>query len=430
MYVLLVLQIPARVMNWLVRLAFSRMQRRNFDLSKLSFVSDSVLFPLKRDDVDPVPKLARRRAADPVSKLKLPFGLNAWLVTGHEESRTVLTDPHSYSTDIRHLFGDGGPATAEDIGGLGFTDPPEHTRLRKILTPEFTMRRLERLKPRINEIIEHRLDAVEAAGSGADLADLFAFPVPFLTICELLGLPSDDQAAFQRLGGARFDVTKGGAGAFGAVSESREFLFDAIRKQRKNPGDGLIGHIIREVGDDISDHDLGGLCDGVFTGGYETTAGMLTMGAYVLLKDPDHFALARDGSEKQVSLLVDEMLRYLSVVQVAFPRFAKEDFSLFGHDVAAGDVVLVSLSGANRDPALGEDMESFNPLRPAKSAHLAFGHGIHRCIGAELARIELRAAYPALARRFPDLALAIPPGDLAFRKMSLVYGLESLPVTF
>lgn len=426
----MVLQIPARLATWLAKIVLARVRRRNFDLSKLKFVPDSVLFPLKRIDVDPVPQIAQRRATDPMSQIKVPFGFNAWLVTGYDEARQVLTDPHSYSTDIRHLFGQDGPATADDIGGLGFTDPPVHTRLRKILTPEFTMRRLERLKPRISEIVAHRLDAIEAAGTGADLADLFAFPVPFLTICELLGLPSDDQAAFQRLGSARFDVTNGAAGAFGAVSESREFLFDAVRKQRRNPGDGLIGHIIREVGDDISDNDLGGLCDGVFTGGYETTAGMLAMGTYVLLKDPDHFALARDGDEKQISVLVDEMLRYLSVVQLAFPRFAKQDLSLFGHQVKAGDVVLMSLSGANRDPVLGDEMERFDPLRPAKSAHLAFGHGIHRCIGAELARIELRAAYPALAQRFPELALAIPPGELKFRKMSLVYGIESLPVTF
>src|SRR5665811_608058 len=419
-----------RVKAWIGRRAFAHMQRKNFDLSRISFVPESALLPLQRNDVDPVPALAHTRAANPMAKLDLPFGPNAWLVTGYDEARTVLTDSRNYSTDIRHLFGQDGPATADDIGGLGFTDPPVHTRLRKMLTPEFTMRRLDRLKPRINEIINDRLDAVESAGQGADLASLFAFPIPFLTICELLGLPSEDQAAFQRLGSARFDVTNGAAGVFGAVSESREFLFEAVRKQRQEPGDGLIGHIIREVGDGISDHDLGGLADGVFTGGYETTAGLLTMGTYVLLKDPSHFALAREGDEGQVAALVEEMLRYLSVVQLAFPRFAKEDFNLFGHDVQAGDVVFVSLSGANRDPSLGADIERFDPFRPAKSAHLAFGHGIHRCIGVELARIELRAAYPALAKRFPNLALAVPPAELKFRKTSLVYGVEELPVTF
>ena len=419
-----------RVKAWIGRRAFAHMQRKNFDLSKISFVPESALLPLRRIDVDPVPALTHTRAANPMAKLDLPFGPNAWLVTGYDEARSVLTDSRNYSTDIRHLFGQDGPATGDDIGGLGFTDPPVHTRLRKMLTPEFTMRRLDRLKPRIDEIIADRLDAMESAGQGADLASLFAFPIPFLTICELLGLPSEDQAAFQRLGSARFDVTNGAAGVFGAVSESREFLFEAVRKQRQEPGDGLIGHIIREVGDGISDRDLGGLADGVFTGGYETTAGLLTMGTYVLLKDPSHFALAREGDEGQVAALVEEMLRYLSVVQLAFPRFAKEDFNLFGHDVQAGDVVFVSLSGANRDPSLGADIERFDPFRPAKSAHLAFGHGIHRCIGVELARIELRAAYPALAKRFPNLALAVPPAELKFRKTSLVYGVEELPVTF
>lgn len=422
--------VRAYLKSWIAQRALTRIQKNGLDLSKISFIPDSALLPLKRVGLDPVPELAQTRTSSPMMKFDLPFGIDAWLVTGYDEARSVLTDPHRYSTDIRHLFGSDGPATAADIGGLGFTDPPVHTRLRKILTPEFTMRRLERLKPRVSEIVSGRLAALESAGPGADLADLFAFPIPFLTICELLGLPSEDQAAFQRLGSARFDVTHGGAGVFGAVSESREFLFEAVRRQRSDPGEGLIGQIIKDVGDDISDHDLGGLADGVFTGGYETTAGMLAMGTYILLKDPEHFQLFREGNDTQIANAVDEMLRYLSVVQLAFPRFAKSDMRLFDHDVAAGDVILVSLSGANRDPAVGRDMEAFDPTRPASSAHLAFGHGLHRCIGAELARIELRTAFPALVNRFPKLELAVPPGELTFRKMSFVFGVDRLPVNF
>jgi cytochrome P450 len=181
----------------------------------------------------------------------------------------------------------------------------------------------------------------------------------------------------------------------------------------------------------ISDADLAGLADGVFTGGYETTAGMISLSTMVLLRDPAHAALVRDGSRKDVDRVVEELLRYLSVVQMAFPRFAKHDMEIDGHPLRAGDVVIASLSGANRDPATaGADPETFDPARVPTSGHLAFGHGIHRCIGAELARMELRIVLPALLRRFPDLALAVRPEELSFRNLSFVYGIDELPVTF
>jgi cytochrome P450 len=329
------------------------------------------------------------------------------------------------------MFHGDGPATSDDIGGLGFTDPPLHTRLRKIVTPEFTMRRLARLEPMIVDIVDRQLDQLEAAGPGSDLAKHLAFPVPFQTICALLGLDYEDRDAFEKLGSARFDATNGGAAAFGAVSEQREFLFEAVAKQRKEPGPGLIGQILRDEGDMISDVDLAGLADGVFTGGYETTAGMIALGTIVLLRDPDYARLVREGERVDIDRVVEELLRYLSVVQVAFPRFAKEDMVLFGQPIKAGDVVLGSLSAANRDPrSAGERPEEFDPYRVPTSGHLAFGHGIHRCIGAELARMELRIALPKLFQRFPDLALAKPQEELTFRQLSFVYGVDELPVTF
>ena len=215
------------------------------------------------------------------------------------------------------------------------------------------------------------------------------------------------------------------------MSEQREFLFDAVARQRLAPGPGLLGQIIREQGDTISDFDLAGLADGIFTGGYETTAGMIALGTIVLLRDPEHAALVRDGSPDEVSRVVDELLRYLSVVQLAFPRFAKQDMEIFGQRIQKGDVLLASLSGANRDAtAAGEDPEDFDPFRLPRNAHLAFGHGIHRCIGAELAKIELRIALPRLLRRFPDLTLAKPEEELNFRRLSIVYGVDELPVFF
>jgi cytochrome P450 len=298
--------------------------------------------------------------------------------------------------------------------------------LRKILTPEFTMHRLERLKPRISAIVDGQLDQLAAAGPVADLVDNFAAPIPFLVICELLGLPDEDRAGFQELGHARFDVSGGGIGTLGAVSQSRAFLLDAVRRQREHPNDGLIGKIIQSHGDDIDDIDLAGLADGVFTGGFETSASMIALGALSLLQKPDAFARLGDD-DAAVDPVVEELLRYLSVVQIAFPRFARRDMRLLGNDIAAGDVVVCSLTAANRDPAMGQALDEFDPLRPPLS-HFAFGHGFHRCIGAELGRMELRAAYPALARRFPRMTLAVDPTELTFRKLSIVYGVESLPV--
>jgi cytochrome P450 len=403
----------------------ARVMGQVFDLSRVRVVPRSLRPPLQRDGLDPAPRLAEMRRDEPFARLARFFGRTIWLATGSEEVRAVLADPTSFSNDIRPLVGEGTSNPEHGIGGLGFTDPPDHTRLRRILTPEFTVRRLERLRPRIAAIVERQLDVVEAAGPVADLVQTFAFPIPFQVICELLGLPVEDREEFHRIGLARFDLTGGGVGAFTAASVSRDFLLAATRKQRERPGDGLIGAIITELGDDIDDITLSGLADGVFLGGFETTANMLALGTLVLLDDPEGRA-AMLRSERTADV-VEELLRYLSVVQVAFPRFARHDMELFGRKVSAGDVVMVSLSGANRDDRLGPGMDLFDPSRQNVS-HVAFGHGFHRCVGAELARMELRTAYPALLQRFPQMRLDIPRGDLAFRKLSLVYGVESLPV--
>ncbi len=429
---LVTVDVRGLVGGWLGRVAVRRIRKKGIDLSRVAFIPEPTKVPLLRNGTDPIPRIAELRSRGPLYRLPMPFvDFRVWLLTGYQESRSVLIARDKYSNDIRHLFDGDGPATSDDIGGLGFTDPPTHTRLRKIVTPEFTMRRLARLIPIIEEIVDGQLDEMEVLGSPVDLAKQLAFPVPFQTICALLGLDYDDRDAFAKLGSARFDAALGGASAFGAVSAQREFLFDAVARQRHNPGPGLIGQIIREQGDAISDVDLAGLADGIFTGGFETTAGMIALGTIVLLRDPEHAALMRAGTPDQVERAVEELLRYLAVVQVAFPRFAKEDMELFGQRIQRGDVLLASLSGANRDAAsAGADPEEFDPFRVPKSAHLAFGHGIHRCIGAELAKIELRIVLPRLLRRFPELALAKPEEELNFRRLSFVYGVDELPVRF
>jgi cytochrome P450 len=392
------------------------------DLTTLDAVPARLLRPLRRSGLDPVARFGAR-TPEPVHRLAHMFGMNIWLVSGHAEAKAVLADQRSFSNDIRPYVG----AAGASVGGLGFTDPPEHTRLRALLTPEFTMRRISTLAPRIEAIVDAQLDQLAAQGPVVDLVEEFAFPIPFLVICELLGLPVEDRERFRALSHARFDTAKGGMGAFGAIGQSQLFLLDATRRQRENPGDGLLGRIIEVLGDDVADEEIAALADGVFTGGYETTASMLALGSLVLLRDPDAFELLR-SDDSAAPRVVEEMLRYLSVVQIAFPRFAKVDLDLFGRRVHKGDVVIAALSRAGRDSRLGPDLGTFDPDRPPVP-HLAFGHGFHRCVGAELARLELQTAFPRLVRRFPRLSLAVQPEELRFRDRSIVYAVDSLPVT-
>ncbi|WP_415925364.1 cytochrome P450 [Streptomyces sp. ME19-01-6] len=418
----------SNIITWLGRKYFSRMQKTGFDLSKMSFLPDATLAPLRREGLDPAAELSRTRAKEPISKLPLPFGIKGWLVTGYDETKAVLGRTSGFSSDFTNLSEKNiGIAAQQNPGGLGFSDPPTHTRLRRLLTPEFTMRRLSRLTPRIHSIVEERLDEMAASDGPVDLVQAFALPIPSLVICELLGVPYEDRDAFQQLSMARFDLFSGADASFGAISDSLSYLLEVVKKQRESPGDGLLGMLVKEHGDEIDDQELAGLADGVLTGGFETTASMLALGTLVLLRDRERFAEIRDNDDV-VDPFVEELLRYLTVVQVAFPRFAKEDMEIAGTKISSGDLVLCSLSGANRDEKLGPDMERFDPHRQT-SSHLAFGHGIHRCIGAELAKMELRAAYPALVRRFPEMRLAVAPEKLAFRKLSIVYGVEALPVT-
>lgn len=396
--------------------------RRTVDLSSLERVPDRLTWPLQRAGVDPTPRLDQLRDREPVHLLASFLGLKVWLVTGPAEARSVLANATDFSNDIRPFVGGTG-SDDQQIGGLGFTDPPDHTRLRHLLTPQFTIRKLARLRPFIEAVVARQLEVLEERGADADLVRDLAFPVPFAVICELLGLPDDDRESFRDLSARRFDVSSGGMNVFGAVSESRRFLMEVTRRQRSCPGDGLIGDIIRDQGDAISDLDLAGLADGVFTGGLETSASMLALGTLVLLDRPEDYRAVATRPEA-VEPIVEELLRLVSPVQIAFPRFVRHGTEVGGRRLAAGDVVICHLAAANRAPADPHGTAG----RRGPASHLAFGHGFHRCVGAELARLELRSAFPALARRFPDLALGLPADGVDYRPLSIVFGVDSLPV--
>lgn len=386
-------------------------------------------FPLTqflREGFDPVAELGRIRSEQPVFPMRMPDGSTVWLVTRYDDVRAVLSDADRFSNDFANVIAAG--ATQEDPGGLGFRDPPEHTRLRRLLTPEFTVRRLRRLDGSIQKIVNDHLDAMEQGGREADLIQSFALPIPSLVVCELLGVPYGERADFLRMSADRFDLSAGPEASIQAVNDSMVYLTDLVARERANPGDGLLGTLLREHGDEVSDRELASLADGMLTGGHDTSTSMLALGTLWLLQNPEQGDLVRD-TDDHIDQVVEELLRYLTVVQVAFPRFAREDLVLAGQPIAKGQMVLCSLTAANRDPALGADMDRAIPGRKT-SPHVAFGHGIHRCIGAPLAQMELRIALPALLRRFPGLRLAVPFDQLAFREISIVYGLDALPVVW
>jgi cytochrome P450 len=383
-----------------------------------------------RDGVDPVPELARLSAEQPVSPLTIPNGPTAWLVTGYQEVRAVLGDVETFSNDLTNLGGAVDSGEDKDPGGLGFADPPKHTRLRRLLTPQFTAKRLRELEPRITALVDGCLDEMAqlgAGGSPVDLVTAFAQPVPALVICELLGVPVEERADFQRISNNRFDVSGAPTSGLDAVNESVEYLGELVSRHRAKPGEGLLGRMITEHGAELTDKELAGLADGMLTGGYDTTASMLALGTLMLIEDTGLREAALDAD--RIGPLVEELLRYISVVQVAFPRFARRDTEVGGQPIGVGDMVICSLSGANRDARLGDGMGKVDPSREV-SSHVAFGYGIHHCVGAQLARREMAIAFPALFGRFPTLRLATPAEQLPYRPFSIVYGVGSMPVTW
>ena len=381
---------------------------------------------VRRDGLDPVAALLDRAA---VTRLPLPLRFRAWIVTGYPEVRSVLADSARYSNDMVARLG-ASAAAEHHPGGLGFCDPPEHTRLRHLLVPEFTGRRLLDLQPLIEGIVGDALDHMSTLGGAGDPVDLvehLARPVASRTISMMLGLDDDEHAVLHRLSSERFDLAGPGGGPFGPISDAIDHLLEVVRRQRVHPAPGLIGRLLRDHGTDLTDAQIAGLADGVWTGGLESTTSAIALGGHLLGTDPVTARLLRDGDRGSVDRWVEELLRYTSVVQVAFPRVALADTELGGERILAGDLVVCSLSAANRDTRFGDDAAQFLPDRRPRT-HLAFGHGPHRCIGAELARLELRTSLPRLAVRFPRLRSVEPDAHTRGERLSFIYGLPSVRV--
>ncbi|UXY31774.1 cytochrome P450 [Streptomyces sp. HUAS TT20] len=377
-----------------------------------------------RDGVDPVPELCRMAARTPLVRDDGP-GANDWVVSGREEARAVLGDAQRFTTRPPAETAEASRRLVEP-GNLLQYDPPEHTRLRQMLTPEFTVRRMRRMEPLIERIVEDRLDVLERAGKPADLMRHFARPVPGLVGCALVGVPRDDQAELART----LDIRSSGRGKknIQAMKAFNAYMVRMVAQRRRAPGDDLLSMLILGHGEDLDDRELGGVCASLVAGGFENAAEMLALGTLVLLEHPDQLQLLRKQPELTDGA-VEELLRHVSVVSTASPRTALADVPMGDQVIKAGDLVDVSLFAANRIQPPGAPPDRFDITRE-QTNHLAFGHGIHFCVGAALARMELRIAYAALLRRFPDLRLAVPPGELRFRPLAPQYGLEVLPVTW
>jgi cytochrome P450 len=287
---------------------------------------------------------------------------------------------------------------------------------------------MRRLEPRIKEIVESALDDLEQAGKPADLVSHFALPVPSLVICELLGVPYADRAEFQDRAARLLDVSSPTDERNAAAREDRAYMAGLVARAQKDPGEDMLGMLIREHGDDLSTDELIGIARLLLLAGHETTSNMLGLGTLALLRHPDQLAMIREDSAR-IEPAVEELLRWLSIVHQLPPRTTTTDVEIAGQVIPANSVVIPSLPAANRDPAYIDDADTLDITRGA-AGHVAFGHGVHHCLGAPLARMEMRIAFPALLQRFPGLALANPDEQADFRVFSAVYGLHSLPVTW
>ncbi|WP_328548395.1 cytochrome P450 [Streptomyces platensis] len=392
--------------------------------------------PMERDagPFDPPRQITRLREARPVSPLVFPDGHQGWLVTGYDAVRQLLADTRFSSRQdlgIVHVPYEtpGMPAATEpspQVPGLFVAmDPPDHTRLRRKLTGAFTVRRMKQLEEHIVDITERQLDEMARLAPPVDLVKEFALPVPSLVICELLGVPYEDRENFQ-VNSAKFLVKDQQLdekmAAYGAMTT---YLAELVMRKRAEPGEDILSDLARH--DDLTIEELTGIAFLLLLAGHETTANMLALGTFALLEHPEQLAELRAAPDLLPDA-VEELMRYLSVADI-FYRYATEDIELGGETIGKGSTVVVSLLAANHDPQRFDHPDTLDIRRKARG-HLSFGHGIHQCLGQQLARIEMRAGFDGLLRRFPTLQLAVPADEVKLRTDMNIYGVHELPVTW
>lgn len=359
-------------------------------------------------------------------KVQMTYGEPAWLVTRYAEARFVLGDQR-FSRALGASHDE--PRQSEgrrDSGILGM-DPPDHTRLRTLVAKAFTVRQVEKLRPQVRQLTQDLLDELEAAGPPADLVDRYALPIPVAVICRMLGVPAEDRPRFRVWSDAALSTSSLTAEEFDAnLEELRAYMGQLIEEHRRAPQDDLMTALIdaRDVGDRLSELELVDLCVGILVAGHETTATQIPNFVLALLDHPGQLALLRERPQL-IDKAVEELLRFVPLGSGAGqPRYATEDVEVGGTLVRAGTPVLVAVGSANRDALRFEEPGTLDISRAANQ-HLGFGHGVHHCLGAQLARLELQEALGALVTRFPGLRLA---GDVEWKSEMLVRGPRVMPV--
>ncbi|MCG8915913.1 cytochrome P450 [Actinokineospora sp. PR83] len=386
---------------------------------------------------DPPAMLTECREEGEVLPIRLTDGDTGWLVTGHDEARTLLGDPRLSSDRLRNPLVVKLPPelraqlTHEDAvaGNFIAMDAPAHTRYRRLLAGQFTVRRIRQLEPRIREIVAERLDGMLAAGTSADLVPDFALAVPSLVICELLGVAYADRAEFQVRTAKLLDLRVSIDEQLAALDELRQFLLAQVRRKRATPTDDLLSGLIHTPAEPpLTDQEVAGMATLLLAGGHETSANMLALGTFALLEHPEQLRVLRDRPEL-VDGAIEELLRYLTVIHHGLLRTTTAEVEVAGRVIPAGALVIISVSEANRDPRHHDRPGEFDLSRP-RQGNLAFGHGIHQCIGQQLARLELVIGFTELVRRLPGLRLAVPAEQVPLREKMAVYGVHSLPVAW
>lgn len=395
-------------------------------------VSEPVAFPQDRTcPYHPPTAYDPLRTARPLSRVTLYDGRDVWVVTKHSTARELLADPRLSSDRTRHAF----PATSARFAvardrrlALLGVDDPEHRIQRRMLVPSFTLKRATALRPGIQERVDRLLDAMESAGPPAELVSAFALPLPSMVICGLLGVPYADHDFFEEQS-RRLLRGPAPADTQNARDQLDAYLGELIERKRTEPGDGLLDELIQEQLREgaLDTAELVSLATLLLVAGHETTANMISLGTFTLLRHPEQLAELR-ADPGLMSAAVEELLRFLSIAD-GLLRVATEDIEIAGTTIRADEGVLFSTSVINRDSAAFSEPDALNWHRPARH-HVAFGFGIHQCLGQNLARAELEIALSTLFARLPGLRLAAPAEQIPFKPGDTVQGMLELPVTW
>jgi cytochrome P450 len=379
--------------------------------------------------LDPPPVYEQWREEGPIRRVSLPGERGAWLVTRYDDIRAVLGDSR-VSSDSRHPDFPGNRAGQMPLPGSFInTDAPEHDVLRRMLTRTFMVRNIERMRPGIRQVTADLLEQMAAQPQPADLVEHFALPLPSLVICELFGVPYADREVFQK--NATVVVSRTASLEVNAANQALfSYMLELLARKDRQPGEDLFSELAAErvrTGQ-LTREQAAGMGVLLLIAGHETTTNMISLSTIALLREPAQLRRLLD-EPASVPLAVEELLRYLSIVHNGLRRIAVEDIEVGGTTVRAGDGIVVPLQSANRDGQIFTDPDRLDLDRGARN-HVAFGYGIHQCLGQPLARAELQIALPALFTRFPGLHIAAPTADLPYKDDAAVYGLRGLPVTW